>query len=40
MTVSILKTLFKMILEPIFDMTPFVASPLITNGKVNAAKLG
>ena len=39
-TTSKLDALFKMIFEPIFDMTPFVASPLITNGKVNAAKLG
>ena len=29
-----------MMFGPIFDITPFVASPLITNGNENAAKLG
>ena len=40
MTVSMLKTPFKMIFDPIFEITPFVASVLITNGNVNAEKLG
>lgn len=39
-TISVFKILFKTMLWPIFESTPFVASPLITNGNVKAAKLG
>lgn len=38
--VSIFNMLFNIKLGAIFDNIPLVASALITNGNVNAAKLG